>query len=93
MVRDCAAVALAAVPAPARAQLGGRGARQRSPRAGPHGGGRQAPALARIQRRHGIAVEQIECRVDVVHVDVAADVGAPEPELPGCTQEVAERAR
>ena len=94
MVAHRAGVALLAVAAAARAQLG------RGPRAAAGSARRRAPrraAAARLsppsQRRRLPAVEQLDHRVDVVDLELAADVGAAEPELARRPQHVGGGAR
>src|SRR3984885_6473095 len=90
---DRAPVALAAVASPTWAKLGGRRARQRAKRAGPHGGGGKARLAAGVQPRNLVAVEQPEHRIHVAHLDLAAHVRAAETQLTRGTQHQGERAR
>ena len=56
-------------------------------------GCREASLGTRIDRRDVVAVQHVERRVHVVDLDLARDVGTPEPELPGRAQDVTERQR
>ena len=93
VVADRARVALAAVAAPARAQLGRRHRRRR--RIGPHRArARRARAAAARARSIGGGFQlssSCERRVEVVDLELAAHVGAAEPELAGRAQHVRER--
>ena len=88
MVADGGGVALAAVAAAGRAQLGG-GARGRRREAG--GGDRrdgQPSALPRVERRRLPRVEHPHHRGEVVGVELAGDVRAAHAELAGRAQRV-----
>jgi hypothetical protein len=91
VVADSAGVALAAVAPPARAQLGLRHARRRAQPVAARGRERDASYGPAVERRRVPAVEELEHGVEVVDVDRARDVGAPEPELAGRAQRVGGR--
>ena len=58
------------------------------------GGGEHQPRLrAVVERRRLPAVDDPHRRVEVVGQQVAVDVGAADPELPGRAQQVGERLR
>ena len=89
MVADRLGVALLAVAAAAEHQLGGGAAAAAACRPA----ARTAPSsqsrhVAAIERRRLPAVEQLDHRVHVVDLDLAADVGAAEAELAGRAQRV-----
>ena len=81
MVADGAGVALLGVAAAAGPQLGGRPARRPGQPRGAHRAEQQPRLVGALQRRRLPAVEQLDHRVHVVDLDLAADVGAAEPEL------------
>jgi hypothetical protein len=93
VVAHGAGVALFAVTAAAGAQLG-PGSRRRLRQPGrAHGAQQQRPLVGALQRRRLPAVEQLYDGVDVVDLDLAADVGAAEPELARRPQHVGGGAR
>ena len=81
MVAHGAGVALLAVAAAARAQLGGGPRRRLGQAGGAHRAEQQRPLVGAVERRRLPAVEQLDHRVHVVDLDLAADVGAAEAEL------------
>ena len=93
MVADGAGVALLGVAAAAGAQLGGGAARRPGQPGGAHRAQQQRALVGALQRRRLPAVEQRDHRVHVVDLDLAADVGAAEAELPRRPQDVGGGAR
>jgi hypothetical protein len=86
VVADGLGVATLGVAAPPRAQLGrGRGRKARQPRRSDRGGGKPQ-AGEEPERGRAPSSEQRDDPVEVVDVDIAADVGAPQPELTGRPQ-------
>ena len=86
-------VALLAVAAAAEHELGVGPPRRPLDPGGAHRAEQQAALVGAVQRRRLPAVEQLDHRVHVVDLDVAADVGAAEPELAGGAQRVRGGAR
>ena len=93
MVADGAGVALFAVAAAARAQLGGGARRRQGQAGGAHRAEQQRPLVGAVERGRLPAVEQRDHRVDVVDLELAADVGAAEAELARGAQHVGGGAR
>ena len=67
--------------AAARAQLGRGAPRRPGQPGGAHRAEQQRPLVGAVERRRLPAVEQLDHRVHVVDLDLAADVGAAEAEL------------
>ncbi len=93
MVAHGAGVALFAVAAAAGAQLGVGARRRLGDAGGAHGAEQQRPLVGPFQRGRLPAVEQGDDGVDVVDLELAADVGAAEAELPWRPQDVGGGAR
>ena len=93
MVAHGAGVALFAVAAAAGAQLGGGARRRLGQPGGADRAEQQRPLVGAVERRRLPAVEQLDHRVDVVDLELAADVGAAEAELAGRAQHVGGGAR
>ena len=81
VVANGAGVALLAVAAAAEDELGGGAAGRALDAGGAHRAERQSRHVAAIERRRLPGVEQLDHRVHVVDLDLAADVGAAEAEL------------
>jgi hypothetical protein len=92
VVADGAGVALLAVALAARAQLGGGPRRRLDDPHRPHGGQHQRPLVGAVERGRLPAVEDPDHLVDVVDLELAADVGAAEPQLSRRPQRVSDRA-
>ncbi len=93
VMADGARVALLAVPAPLRDELGGRPRRRRRQAHRADGGQHQPQAARRIDRRRLPAVEQGDHGVHVVDLELARYVGATEAELAGGAQRMGDRLR
>jgi hypothetical protein len=91
VVADGLAIALRGVLAAAQVELGlGWGRGPSHPR-GAERGSDQPGLGGRADGRRLPLVEDPDHRVDVVDLDLAGDVGAPEAELPGCRDRVGQR--